>query len=548
MSSNSSWGSKANYTIAEIVKVIEQGKERFDWPLVSVSHRVKSTQSIYYKLKRLKPDTKSNMLDCIDDYGGVRVVCLCEYDIFSLNKLIIDNLPNNVILGEVVFFNFTSLEDSAYVSKFGGWIHSEFTAVKITRRTTSTDHRYINLVLQQENPKVELQIRTMAQHLAAEAESELINNKFGRKNKRITRDFGSVSEQLKAVDKLLCNITDARDHEEIVLKEYRSAPLLSRQVFIHEADFLSNAKNYIHYGPYISLLKDRLNEKYKDTDTWYHDGYNAFRQLTAEADLNDDESLYWKEVENAYWECFRGADGIENALQIYHGLVSRFEDRTSEKIKKSEFLLFFRIGEIHFIKGDYLQAFREFDRCEDLIKKIKSEQELQENISKALSNIAYFYWRLSQQYCSKALALSKEARDCLVKNDLVGHIKLANAVTWYALEIFMQEGNPAEEKFLELNEHFTELNKQLNMCLASGIEIASNAYHTLAVSAFELHKYYANEGKQKEADEFLDKAVEFCDKCRAQTNIAYHLEFSTSLHRQSLQEILLYCNRRKLMN
>lgn len=157
-------------------------------PIEYTKSRVKSPESILGKLKRKNVDiSMDNILSCINDIAGIRIVCSFTSDIYHLANMISGQNDIKVI----------RVKDYIKNPKPNGY-KSYHMLVEIP----------IFLTNKVENVQVEIQIRTIAMDFWASLEHKIYYKFEGNAPSHITSDLKQCAEMVHALDAKMLSINN----------------------------------------------------------------------------------------------------------------------------------------------------------------------------------------------------------------------------------------------------------------------------------------------------------------------------------------------------
>lgn len=238
-----------NYIMSEIVKILQSKVSLMAQP--TYKSRVKSFDSYYKKILRLKPETvqEEKKLICLTDMMGIRMICAFLEDIniaveqlkkiFDIKEVEIKGSNNN--------FKEFGYESVHVLIKIPNEIK-----LKVEKKFKGLDNLDDDLVC-------EIQIRTILQDAWAEVEHELIyKTEFNPFDIPLRRKLASINASLTLAD---ITFQEIRDYQNKLQKELDER----RRSFYNMADGLLNEKpaeegseDISRVSPYVQGTIDEL--------------------------------------------------------------------------------------------------------------------------------------------------------------------------------------------------------------------------------------------------------------------------------------------------
>jgi hypothetical protein len=383
----------------------------------------------------------------------------------------------------------------------------------------------------------EIQLRTLLQDVWGEMEHKLAYKQKGNQT-IIKNSFQLLARDLQTSDMLLAQLKDISRSEECY--EYK-APFNPANVFKYEenrlpSEFTSEKSTlYSQYNEYKEMVykQNFLNFKNISLDESYekYDALLSAFYKEKNTSHNNVNFNYWKEMEEAFFQlCKKTKEGLEKAKSTY------------ETHKSDSYVAAFRLGQIDLYYGDLVNALRNFDLCQSLLKK----SSVQFNRMNIHVNMSLIFWSHGSEYLSAAidsiekaiLSADEAAYDCKASDYQV----LYNAACWYYMECSFdnicnrkkrwknQTSRSYAEKYYEKLEDIIERNKE-----TKGFTKKSS-YDTLAWFNYRLYQ-------ETEELDYLSKAKNFAEMIhtgRAPINAYFSHE---EVHADHIRAILCDYNR-----
>lgn len=375
--------------------------------------------------------------------------------------------------------------------------------------------------------KIEIQLRTLLQDVWAELEHALVYKKSSV-HPHIKKSFSLLARDLETNDLLLTHLKDISEKEQMIdsIALEHNGPY---RVFWYEKDLIPELFRK-------SKKTKRLFKRYKklahsDNNKGCHNFVARMEKLYEEIysklllkHMEDEKVDYWLKMEKAFQFFCRGEYG--EAVKIYEEII---ENETNQYVP------FFRLGEIHFIRGDIEKALVAFDESEELLLKSKKGDRKLSDSYRLKVKLANIYWLMGREYCDIALNEIKEAERVFNKKpglfSVEDNLSLKNNLCWYSLEKYIamseqKKCEATEEAYREAKNRFRCLKKRLNRP-----DVSSNSFDT---AAWFCYYSYLKTGEQK----WLDEAKEYCNvslERKPSTTLAIT---SVNLQRSHIQTIM----------
>jgi len=427
-------------------------------PLYLTKWRVKKPESVYLKTKR-----KGKKYTDVTDYGGLRLLCLFEKDILKVHDFLLGSLSSNEYdLHECYAYNWDSDSDSFYVldkstSKY-------FAGYSLTSEEKDSGYKSIHyLVVAPNKITIEIQLRTLVQDVWGELEHAL-SYKKGSVHPHIKKSFSLLSKDLQNIDDLFSHLRDISEKEKggEAYSNYKVGPKCH---FMYEDDlipqvFSGNTKISEIYNQYWGLVSAQkvidINALWVGEARKYLNELNLLLGISSESGL-DDLIKYWYNMEDAYMMFCEAR--YDEAIQIYMSVLETHDDK---------YCVFYRLGEIYFIKGEHEIALSYFDEAEDLLD--SGVKNVYRNHFMIKSKLALIYWYLGEEYLDIALQEILEAEEIYVKYSQYvqiseeDYLDLINNICWYMLERYIIQKRKKKSKgldgyFTDVSRRFKELER-----------------------------------------------------------------------------------------
>lgn len=502
------------HVINTISKAILTARDDEKLPVYSIKSRVKSTESAYLKTKR----GSFTSLDQIIDYAGMRILCLFERDIYTVNQFLLKYFKaNNITIEKIKVFNY----DNNAFNKIKACVESVGLGGSLVPKIDKESgyksvHYQVSATLINKNIVVEIQLRTLLQDVWGELEHSL-SYKRGGIHPHIKKSFELLSHDLQTTDALMEHLKDINEKEESG-ERYSNDKSGPRDYFDYEDDLIPPIFETDHkqeFDDYRNFMKG-VNFKSKAD---YLENVKKGRELYAIVvsklklqDLDDMNVKYWHDMENAF--LFFCEAKYREALETYTKLLSTHGNM---------YCLHFRIGEIYLKLGEVERALTEFDESEILISKCSNPNIKNQYDIKVV--LALVYWMLGDEYIDIALKEITEAEKIYTDNiqyldGIINKSALTNNLSWYFLSKFVI--TKSEDDFMKASEKFVELDKLIK---EDAGDLSCNSLDTAAWFYYNryLHKEDVNDAKQ---------SIDCCLKMKDRFNYtsfnfsSFHVQFN----------------------
>lgn len=512
------------HALNELEEKISSARSEKKVPIYLTKCRIKSVESAYLKTKRKKiTDLKE-----ITDYGGIRVLCLFEHDIFAVHDYLLNLFTaTKYHVNEINVFN---MDDEVYIGKIKNIIKKYFPERDAKYRKKNSGYKSIHYIIKHDyvgtKYPIEIQLRTLLQDVWGELEHSL-SYKKGSIHPHIKKSFSLLARDLETSDKLMTHLRDISEKEK------------HRQNISYEK---TTPRNYLNYEEGLipeRFLKDDIQGfyeeynnaiksiDYKDLSS-INDGlpvvkkaYESICKIISAAEMKNPKIAYWVEMEQGFqYFCEHLFD---KALKVYEKIL---------KDNDKNYCVYFRMGEILFIKGKIELALAAFDESEYLLSQYPEKDIV--NFYWIKLRLALTYWTLGDEYIEIAVENIDQAEDIYNANEIVreGHKKsvLLNNLCWYYLSKYLKSKDNLKDGLKENEEEKAKLkdkeNLDFEMALTRFIDLencieeleqsdggkpSSNMYDTAAWFCF--HAFLKTEDNT-----YKEKALKYCDLMKERAN------------------------------
>lgn len=491
-------------------------------PIYSTVRRVKHADSIYLKTKR----KAYNSLEDIYDLAGLRVLCLFEVNIPEIHGLLLRIFSDKKgAIKEMTGYNWKREDDGNIVDLIESYTKAAGLKIDLDPVLKRKESGYKSIHYIVEIPHgginlfIEVQLRTILQDAWAELEHTL-SYKQGTIHPHIKKSFQLLARDLQTNDNLISHLKDISKKEKVGVRHsiLKAGPnkWMGYENNLLPAAFTTKIKKdqYEAYVKHIAGVAP--SEQHKE---WIDETRRLFEDLTSDllrGKAKEKEKVrYFCEMEEAWLKfCDRQ---YPEALNSYQKLLLDYEN---------QYVIYFRIGELHFILDEIEKALASFDKSEILLSGLGEFNAV--NRYRIKVKLANIYWMLGNEYSEISLREIREA-ETIFKTSLrlsPPDLKytIMNNVCWYQLEQYLK--SKGEEDYKLLKKEYFKLAKILN-----GKGISSNSFDT---AAYCCYNFYLKERKK----DWLDKAIKYCDMMDERLNRATFMFASYNLHINHLKEIL----------
>lgn len=519
-------------------------------PIYLMKYRLKKVDSIYLKTKR------KNVTDLktIEDYAGLRILCLFEQDIYIVNKclLALINSLAHYTLKEIMTYNWPEHKTKNIFSPLGQLGIESKKTQEMKESGYKSIHYIVNVNHRAENYPVEIQLRTLLQDVWGELEHNL-SYKQGSVHPHIKKSFVLLSQDLSTNDSLIKHLKDIRDKENsghvFSLKKVRPFGYMTYEDNIFP-EILNDELYKKKFEKYSDHIREHLQKDGVNHDKHIREAHKLLKDVVAKmpyAVCEESNMHYWLKMEEAYLD-FHG-ELFDKSMETYEDLRRSRDDCGNSKYYCRP-VLHFRIGELHFINNNLEKALAAFDASESCLQESNVKNRFRIKIK-----LAYIYWLLGEEYFSIVIEMIKEAENIFDSNrqefDDTDHMVLINGGCWYYLDSYINfdskektllgsginkcdQENPKLDEIRKLKEeHYlksTDYYGKLEESLATK-EFDSNIYDT---AAWFCYKSYLRTDDLS----WLSKAKDNCIKVQEHKNRATLKMKSHNIQMNHMLEIM----------
>jgi len=513
--------------LAKLERLCIKGRDRSDnpIPLYLTKYRVKKADSVYLKTKRKNIHYRE-----FTDYGGLRLLCLFEQDIIKVFDYFLSVLvDSDYHLRECYAYNWDLKSDSLYVLK--KITEKYFSGYTIRPENKTSGYKSIHcLVVTDEGMVVEVQLRTLVQDVWSELEHTL-SYKKGSVHPHIKKSFLLLSNDLQNIDDLFSHLRDISDKEKGG-ELFSNSKVGPKCYFEYEDDlipvfFIDFNDVRLLYDKYRKIIRNRA---ISDIDLlWISEVRSVYEEIKNKCynqSKSDTILKYWLDMENAFLLfCERRYD---EAIESY----DKVKNDGNEK-----YCVYYRLGELYFIKECSEVALNYFDQSEDLLEKCDGNSKYNRFLIK--SRLALTYWSLGDEYIDIAIKEATCASEIYEKyksdnvfSELDGLV-IQNSLCWYYLERFIIASNKKNEK--KIDTYFTDL--QLHF---ENFEKKINNYDDISVNALDTAMwYYYYKYKRTKNEKDLRKAYDYAMEMKGKPTKNLSFRFA-NMHINHIQEVMQY--------
>ncbi len=542
----------------QIEEVLVAGRDCVDKkiPIYATKYRIKSKNSIYLKTKR----KKITDLGKINDYAGMRVLCLVEQDIPIINRFIIKSVKQQgwILLG-MKTYNF----EVEQADQFFEPLHDFDDSIIPIRDYKESGYRSIHYILRLvaiggQQHTVEIQLRTLLQDVWGELEHSL-SYKQGQVNSHIKKSFLLLAQDLSTCDSLMKHLKDIKDLDNAgrLFSLNKGIPYgcLKYEGELLADPFKESGSHEDLYQDYCACLAKRESLKEDSLDSWLEELSEKLNTLTAAVpgQYHDqcDKFRYWKTMEKAYLAFYSGK--FDDAKKLYERLKEnpKFCNRP---------VLNFRLGELFFIKDQLENALKCFDLSEQNI--IDS---MQGNKFRIKVKVSFIYWMLGEEYfpivienIDEALSIYENKLDTDEGFADGDYSLITNLMCWYNLDMYImlsgrekavkrlvhkynlnvEETKKKEEEITVLSreskKYYDDSHKHFKIIEDDFILNQNGTSNVFDTAAWFCYQTYLKEGDSS----WLNKAQEYCHNILEKKNGATLLMTSFNTQRSHILEIM----------
>ena len=528
--------------LTRLEDTIIEGRDTKAIPVYLTKQRIKSVDSLYLKAKR----KTFASLDKVTDMAGLRVLCLFAQDILEVHKYLVAVLCDG-------YYNLTEFEiynwpDDNYIKELKQVVQNSFPTHELKAAKKGSGYKSIHYVVTQTyggvSYPIEIQLRTLLQDVWGELEHSLAY-KQGNIHPHIRQSFQLLSLDLENTDTSMAHLRNIRDREHSIglfaRKEGGPSPPLDYEEHWLPQKFTTQetaiGKAVQKYTAYMGIERDYLNLRgWAGKALELHD---EIEQLLEPKDIKQGNVQHWLLMERAY---------VLFVLSKYDEVEELYTE--AKRKWKERYMSYFRLEELHFLKGEIVNALELFDNCERILLELDKDNKVAPLTYIQLeARIAKTYWLLGEQYYDVALRKMQKAEEIYKAHDenistgtrLRLDRTMANNLCWYYLEIYilakeryeqgrdMKDVETADRAYKEASKRYNDLETLMNKLE----DKRANNYDTAAWFCY--HTFL----RDKETNgALLDKAKQYCRDGRGLKILAPHIIHSSYLYRRHTQDIL----------
>ncbi|PKN52754.1 MAG: hypothetical protein CVU55_05900 [Deltaproteobacteria bacterium HGW-Deltaproteobacteria-13] len=510
-------------------KKIIAGRDSANVPIYSTKFRIKKPGSVYLKKKRKKKN-----LEEINDYAGMRVLCLFEQDIPELHKYLLQIYKDKSYnLVEVKIYNWPRDEYPEFNSKIDSYLEeSKYNEIKAKNVSKGSGYKSIHYIIQfsksRKDHPIEIQLRTLFQDVWGELEHSL-SYKQGAVHPHIKECFDLLAKDIEANDNLMNHLKEIHNNEKFreMYSVQSAGPFKYLDYDVNLVEKIKEKSNSSDpCDSYIKFVSEKANNHVR-SDLWIEDAKKLFEQMSMSFDrqieykishektLSKDVEIfaYFFDMEAAFLKFCEG--NLEDALAMYNKCQKKFP---------KYYVPYFRAGEILFIMAEYPEAISAFDIAKTLMK---DDTLAYHNRYKVKSKIAHVYWQLGPEYIDYAIENIRKAEEffcCAPEGTFNEKHKraLKNNVTYYLLEKYIYFRMNPEEIEKNFSEFYKELNGLTEFYKTVPDDLSSNLLDTLAWGWYNV---YLKDGSSN----ILNDAKKYCKEMIVMPNQANFMKTSHNL-------------------
>jgi len=519
---------KIEATLEHLEKECIKGRDRSEnpIPIYLTKWRVKKPNSVYLKTKRKNENFKR-----FTDYGGLRLLCLFEQDIVRVYDFFLEVLKeNNYQLKECYGYNWDGQSDQFFV--LNKITEKTFPGYSLRPEKKLSGYKSIHcLVVTKEDLIIEVQLRTLVQDVWSELEHTL-SYKKGSVHPHIKKSFSLLSKDLENIDELFSHLRDISDKEKGG-KTFSNHKIGPKCHFEYE-DELFPKKILINditrdiYNKYWDFIADGKKNGYDIDFPWFQEAKKELEKLkdALKSQESDPTTTYWLDMEDAF--ILFCETKYDESIAKYTEIKNNTPDR---------YCVYYRLGELYFIKEESEMALNYFDKSETLLE--KSEKHNTYNHFLIKSRLALTYWSLGDEYIDisiqEALA-AKELYDQSASSENFSKkdkLVITNSLCWYYLERYIIAKRKDDKK--RLDGYFTDAKlrfEELNEFIAKENDFSLGVLDTLMWYHFYKYKRTKNETDLVQAKRY---ALQM--KGKANQNISFRI---MNMHINHIQEVMQY--------
>ena len=397
----------------KVETAIIKARDEKEVPVYSTKCRIKTPESIYLKTKR-----RGISLDSIEDFSGLRVLCLFEEDIVKVHDAILEIIATTNI--ELTNFKVYNFSEEWFLCDLRSSLGRHCPLKKEFKPATKLSgyksiHYIVHGNYNRYSCPLEIQLRTLLQDVWGELEHAL-SYKRGMIHPHIKKSFTLLARDIETSDILMSHLKSIHN-KETSKDQYGVKKSGLKRYFQYENDiYPGHLKADSVVGlceSYVENLSNLVKNKHSIGEFGFkkaQDSFDAlkdeiYRLFRTEVDTNK-QLNYWLKMEEAL--LLSMGNKYDDALDMYEKLLPDHNER---------YVLHFRIGEIFLIKGSIPKALRSFDRSELMLKKAMDSQGnssvFSQNLVWIKRKLAYTYWMLGEGYINKSMELTFDVETLL---------------------------------------------------------------------------------------------------------------------------------------
>jgi len=392
--------------LSELEKICIDGRnrEKDPVPIYFTKWRVKKPESVFLKTKR-----KNKSYQDLSDYGGMRLLCLFEQDILKVHDFLLGVLVEKKYdLHECNVYNFSVHDDLFYGLKESTEKHFPGNSINVEEKQSGYKSIHY-LAYSEKNVIIEIQLRTLVQDVWGELEHTL-SYKKGYVHPYIKKSFLFLATELQNIDDLLSHLREIGEKEAAGKKysSHKDKPLFyfEYEDQIYPSLFVENDSIREKHEKYLRVIKKLLagDECAKKVRTAYVELSSAIMR-----DFSCEKLDYWFQMEEAFLLFCEAS--YDQALEKYTEILNSYPDR---------YCVYYRMGELYFIKEQSEEALNCFDIAELLLD--QNDDNHSRNRYRIKSRLAFIYWSLGEEYIDIAIKEIAGAEKIYYSNK--GHLYL----------------------------------------------------------------------------------------------------------------------------
>ncbi|MBF0126037.1 MAG: RelA/SpoT domain-containing protein [Magnetococcales bacterium] len=448
-------------------------------PVYTVTSRVKKLGSLYLKSKRKQLDDVKE-LSTLEDYVGVRMLCLFEQNLRKVNEMLLKEFSGKsevMLLSEFTAYNWKDGSANSMQKAADDYfmIHEDRITDTLKKKFISRNeskgsgYKSIHYILYywigDSWLPIEIQLRTIVQEVWGQIEHAL-SYKKSDVDPHVQESFRFLSRHLENADDLIRYLREITDKGSLT-SQYFQERYRPRGWMVYERDIIpvlfaktqsvkKAINNYHRQAKGYSRTFTSEQMKSWLRETWdelilLDTVVSQLRNETFPNSQSQDEVKlsYWFSMEIAFLLFCGPLPEFENdsvarsyigavlsrvrlddrkkkyydfAFDIYHRLHTDTARETREFIDE-RYVLYFRLGEICHMKGKVEEALKKFEICEKILASCRKRADCDSQISSDQYNefsihikLAHIYWTLGPEYYQLAVRRIDKAWDVYATN------------------------------------------------------------------------------------------------------------------------------------